>query len=393
MGTNKNKSSRSNYKLRPHDGLSVKPHAVLSARYNPKSLTELAANKIEHSIRMPQSAKPKSLVQLAAEKIEQSIKQPAKMTKPSKMLPTLKTLAAQALLKDKVNYWENKANNDTPINGLDKNTMRGGRRPTPIPAPRTKKQQPVAAPRTKIDEKRKALKGFTQSYEIGLKNDRDALVQLQNTRLAISRLFNTILNNTKGFKFVETLKVTFVKRKDDDNIYKSAYFNSRAQIVINSNDFLSSLQLSQQQILKGIGVWLSEGSGWTVSSINEHYINTVVYEPMRGHSYLPLPVKLQNSVKGLINLQNKDDECFRWCHIRYLNPQNDHPQRIKKTDRKMVQELNYQRVEFPVAAKHYGKIEEQNSININVFGYANEQFYLAVDYTGREATLCFNQGF
>ena len=104
MGTNKNKSSRSNYKLRPHDGLSVKPHAVLSARYNPKSLTELAANKIEHSIRMPQSAKPKSLVQLAAEKIEQSIKQPAKMTKPSKMLPTLKTLAAQALLKDKVNY-------------------------------------------------------------------------------------------------------------------------------------------------------------------------------------------------------------------------------------------------------------------------------------------------
>lgn len=73
MGTNKNKSSRSNYKLRPHDGLSVKPHAVLSARYNPKSLTELAANKIEHSIRMPQSEKPKSLVQLAAEKIEQSI--------------------------------------------------------------------------------------------------------------------------------------------------------------------------------------------------------------------------------------------------------------------------------------------------------------------------------
>ena len=130
----------------------------------------------------------------------------------------------------------------------------------PIPAPRTKKQHPIAVPRTKIGEKRKALKGFTKSYEIRLKTDRDALVQLQNTRLAISRLFNTILNNTKGFKFVETLKVTFMKRKDDDNIYKPAYFNSRAQIVINPNDFLSSLQLSQQQILNGIGVWLSEGS-------------------------------------------------------------------------------------------------------------------------------------
>ena len=57
------------------------------------------------------------------------------------------------------------------------------------------------------------------NYEIGLKSDRDALMQLQNTRLTISRLFNTILNETKGFKFGETLKVIFVKRKDDNNIY------------------------------------------------------------------------------------------------------------------------------------------------------------------------------
>ena len=102
----------------------------------------------------------------------------------------------------------------------------------PIPAPRMKKQQPVPAPRTRMGEKRMALKGFTKSYEIGLKSDRDALVQLQNTRLAHSRLFNITPNEIKGFKFVETLKVTFVKRKDEHNIYKPAYFNSRAQIVI-----------------------------------------------------------------------------------------------------------------------------------------------------------------
>ena len=75
---------------------------------------------------------------------------------------------------------------------------------------------------------------------------------------------------------METLNVIFVKRKDDNNIYKPAYFNSQAQIVINPNDFLISLQVSQQQILNGIGVWMSEGSGWTISNIDEHYINTVV---------------------------------------------------------------------------------------------------------------------
>ena len=109
-----------------------------------------------------------------------------------------------------------------------------------------------------------------------MKSDRDALVQLQNTRLAISRLFNVIVNEMRSFKFVETLKVTLVKRKDEDNIYKPAYFNSRVQIVLTPNDFLPSVGVSQQQLLNGIGVWLSEGSGWTISSIDEHYINTVV---------------------------------------------------------------------------------------------------------------------
>ena len=41
----------------------------------------------------------------------------------------------------------------------------------------------------------------------------------------------------------------------------------------------------------------------------------------------------------------------------------------------MVQELNYQGVEFPVATKHYGKIEEQNSINVYVFEYEDKQSY------------------
>lgn len=40
-----------------------------------------------------------------------------------------------------------------------------------------------------------------------------------------------------------------------------------------------------------------------------------------------------------------------------------------------MQELNYQGVEFPVATKHYGKIQAQNNINVNVFGYKKEQFY------------------
>lgn len=86
--------------------------------------------------------------------------------------------------------------------------------------------------------------------------------------------------------------------------------------------FLPSLGLSQQQLLNGIGVWLSDGSGWTITSIDEHYINTVA--------------ETQHSRKALVNMKNEDSESFRWCLIRYLNLQEKDPQRIKKSDTKMV---------------------------------------------------------
>ena len=74
-------------------------------------------------------------------------------------------------------------------------------------------------------------------------------------------------------------------------------------------------------------------------------------------------------------MKNDDNECFRWCHIWYLNPQEDHPYRIKKSDIRVVEELNYQGTEFPISVKEYTKIEVQNRINVNVFGYEDKQFY------------------
>ena len=136
-----------------------------------------------------------------------------------------------------------------------------------------------------------------------------------------------------------------------------------------------ALQLSKQQILNMIAQWISEGSGWTIESVDNHYLNIVQYQPMKGSSYIKLPQELRNSAKGLINMKNEDNECFRWCHIRHLNPQDIHPERIKKSDKEYINKLDYSGIEFPVTIKQYNKIEKQNEININVFGYENKQPY------------------
>ena len=243
----------------------------------------------------------------------------------------------------------------------------------PVPLPRTIKPAPL--PRTKIDQVDKALKGYTKSFEIGIRNSKDPLLQLQNTRKAVEYHILKPLVSMKGINFIETLKITFSKMTGDDIIDKKAYFNSKPQTIINNLDIAESLQSSKQHILNFVAQWVSEGSGWTIKSVDNHYLNIVKYQPMQGSSYIQLPQELRNSALGLINLKNEDDECFRWCHIRYLNPQTKDPQRIKKSDKQYVSNLNYNGIEFPVATKNYNKIEKQNEININVFGYEDKQKY------------------
>ena len=89
------------------------------------------------------------------------------------------------------------------------------------------------------------------------------------------------------------------------------FFNSSTDLIINKTDIKLSLQASQQQILNKIAQWISEGSGWTIQSIENNYINIVNYDPLKGSSYITLPKELCNSAKGLINMKNVDNECFR----------------------------------------------------------------------------------
>ena len=130
--------------------------------------------------------------------------------------------------------------------------------------------KPVPLPRTKIEQVAKALKGYTKSFEISIKSNKDPLTQLKNTRKAIEYHIIKILTSMKGLKFVETLRVTFKKLANNEIVQKTAYFNSKPQTIVNNTEIPEALQLSKQQILNMIAQWVSEGSGWTVESVDNH---------------------------------------------------------------------------------------------------------------------------
>ena len=55
--------------------------------------------------------------------------------------------------------------------------------------------------------------------------------------------------------------------------------------------------------------------------------------------------------------------------------QKNNPKGLKKTDRRIASNLNYEANEFPVPEKDFKKIEVQNNICINVLGYENKLVY------------------
>ena len=80
---------------------------------------------------------------------------------------------------------------------------------------------------------------------------------------------------------------------------------------------------------------------------------------------------------------------FLRCHVKHINPSKEHPERIRKTDKKLVKHitnpeeiidedkdfisnLDYDGIEFSVQEKDFSKIEVKNNICINVFGHADE---------------------
>ena len=183
-----------------------------------------------------------------------------------------------------------------------------------------------------------ALKGHGKSYGIELQENLNALHHFMKTKPLIESRLEDLLKTMKGFKFIEMLDVTFEKQTINSktgehvSIYKTACFNVKAKTITKANDIEPELSMSRQEILNTIDKGVSEGLGWVIDRIDGHYINVTTYQPLNGSSYIEVPIELQNPSKGLINLKNKDNECFRWCHIRHLNPPKN-PQRIKKEDK------------------------------------------------------------
>ena len=152
------------------------------------------------------------------------------------------------------------------------------RKPPPPPIPQVEDHIiNVSVP--KIKELNKALKGHAKSYGIELQDNLNPLNHFTKTKELVESHLESLLKDMKGFKFIETLEITFEKDSIDKqtgkrvSMYKTAFFNSKAKTITKADDIEHELNMSRQDILNMIDKWVSEGSGWVIDRIDSHYIN------------------------------------------------------------------------------------------------------------------------
>ena len=229
-----------------------------------------------------------------------------------------------------------------------------------------------------IEKEKSAFENFAVKYIIegdpGL-----TPVEYFNKIYATLKDFFTYHRNIKFSMILVCLMEQQILSKDKGVVElkeDKVYYNSGTHINLESTDVEKLIDLNVKKIIEALEIYQKNGSGWYYKEVHSLEIHTVDYNPMKGSSYIPLPDWISNK-KAIINIQNKDQNCFIWCILRYLYPNEKYA--TKLTDLKKYEfSLNTEGIDFPMKLKNISKFEKlyPSLPGITVFSVNdNKKFY------------------
>ena len=135
--------------------------------------------------------------------------------------------------------------------------------------------------------------------------------------------------------------------------------------------------------MENIANFQGRGSNWQFVAVNRLEIHLVDFKPLGGSSFIPLPQKIKNK-KAVINMKNNDNQCFRWCITRALNPVEKNPERVSLILKWRSKRLDWSGLKFPVNLKQIRIFEKNNpEISVNIYGYEDNIYPLQISKTKR----------
>ena len=208
----------------------------------------------------------------------------------------------------------------------------------------------------------RALKGAAIHYTIKALKPTDPMSFLEFCKPTVTRLMKS---ETKVYIRLEcTMKRINPADNTEETVTKS--FRSQTHIVF-PNYIVDTYDGFVEETLEEFARYQMDGSGWTLKSTDTLTLSSVRWVPMKGSSYIPLPVNLKNK-KALINIKNQDNECFKWSVTRFLNPVDKNSEKMSKILKEQSEKHNWDGISSPTPLNEIPRFEKNNNVSINVLG-------------------------
>ena len=167
-----------------------------------------------------------------------------------------------------------------------------------------------------------AVKNVTRQFSYEVEGDeQDASSFLNRARDGAMKILRE--NKNKKVNFVLTCDMSRLSIVTGEETTRTVPFACKYRIVLEATDLGELYDTAKEEILENMSKYSSNGSNWKVSNILKMDINMINYNPLSASSWIELNKFLANE-KAIINMQNEDNECFKWCVTRALNMRHNH---------------------------------------------------------------------
>ena len=232
-----------------------------------------------------------------------------------------------------------------------------------------------------------AFKNYTNQYVIyNTITGYSPLEFLSDAKPAIINIFNSN-RNIKTILYLYCFMVrSNLSNAGAKEVKEFAFHSKDLKLVLEGTDeselYNDMVDEIEEQIQK---VQEAEGSGWQFLKVIKLVLHTTRWEPLYGSSYIELPEVLKNK-HAIINMKNQDEECFKWCVLRALNPKDKNAERIDNDLKSKQNTINMKGICYPVSLRAIDRFEHLNpNISISILGYNKKDLVHPIkisQYTG-----------
>lgn len=177
--------------------------------------------------------------------------------------------------------------------------------------------------------------------------------------------------NNGQMKFFLGFQILFENANGD---HVNASFVSGLRRIHNLSQIDEKYESIIEEIWRQVDEFNRGGSGQYIARILSGYLNMGLENPAyksKGRSYIPVPEEYKNQ-KGLCNVVNNDNECFKWSVLACIHPQGKNGTRQSKYEEykdelKFPEGYNKEKG-FEYEGNEVKKFEDLNNIAINIYG-------------------------